>query len=847
MLKNQSITLTLRLLCVAAVSAALAACGGGSGASGSALPPAAGVGEVPLATSVASAPSAVQSASGSSFAPSSITVTFPSAPAAGHTIVVALWNNGNTSGAAIKYAAPAGWSLVDLNSSHSYHGYEVFSHVVASGESNKYVFTPTYAQREHVWTAVEVANTSGVEKHANAYVSGSTFTTPTLYPSASNDLALALNMPQASGASWTNPSGWTREVGPTSTWSGQGMVQNLSSTSGVSESAKLSTSSTGFAGILLFSPSASSGATTSSTATPSATSAPATTASTAPSTAPSVAQWSNGSAFAPSSITVKYPSTPAAGHLLVVAFWNNGQSGGAANTYTAPAGWALVNQNTSHSYMTYQVFSHIVAAGEANSYVFKPLSAAREHVWIAADSTASSVDKSGNNFVSSSTSFTTPSLAPAQSNELALALNLPDTNSSVTWTNPSGWALGTGPTSTWHGEGMKASLASTSTVSESAKLSAASSGFAGVVLLSPSQSSGTISSTPAPTAAPTSAPTTSPTTSPTSAPVPAGVASYHGCRLYPANDWFTTNLINGGSSYASNAIDPNSGNYVNNFNNAFPNDSFNGPAAFTSAGVNVETGSNLKSNASIGNLSYGYANDPYNDNPSPHHQPITTGTFMQEGTRGCTSSSGDCHVVTLNTQTCVDYETFNFDGASWNGSSYTAEGGGVENLNHPYAVESMTVTQADLPLLGTTDFGEDLSYQQSSCQPNCAIPHILGWIASGTDATPKATGGYVSPAGYGKACSSNCSYPIPMGARLRLKSSYSCPSPNTNPQANLVCNQLKQYGMILTDHEGTGYANVLRFGVKSDGSNPWNSSDLGALLSNLRITNFDVMKVGTIR
>jgi hypothetical protein len=51
--------------------------------------------------------------------------------------------------------------------------------------------------------------------------------------------------------------------------------------------------------------------------------------------------------------------------------------------------------------------------------------------------------------------------------------------------------------------------------------------------------------------------------------------------------------------------------------------------------------------------------------------------------------------------------------------------------------------------------------------------------------------------------------------------------------------------MVLSDHEG-GTQHVLRFGTTSSGVNPWHSSDLAALLNNLRITDFDVMTLGTI-
>lgn len=565
---------------------------------------------------------------------------------------------------------------------------------------------------------------------------------------------------------------------------------------------------------------------------------------TAATSAPALVQSSNGSAYAPASIAVSFSSAPAVGDVLAVAFWNNGQSSGASNTYTAPSGWSLVEQNTAHAYHTYQIFSHVVASGESNKYVFTPAAAQREHVWMAADvSHASGIDKHGNMYISGAT-FTTPSVTPSQAYDLALAFNMP--LNSATWSNPSGWTRGVGPTATWAGEGLTRSLSSTSAISESATLSSSSSGFAGIVLLAPG---GTSSSTPSPTASPsptsasTPAPTASPTASPTSAP--AGTAyTYHGCPLFTANDWLTTNLVSGGSSYVSNAVDPHSSNYINNINSNVGSINFMANTVAIDETVNLVNSSNLKATPTIQNLTYGFANDPYNDDPSPAKIEIDSGTFYQEGTRGCTSTNGDCHVVVLDTNKCVDYETYNWDGPSWNGSSYTAKGGGVENLNHPYSIEHIVVSAGDLPMMGTTDWGEDVSYQNASCQPNCAIPHIVAFLLPQPG---QANGGYVSPAdGTGRACSSYCSWPLPDGARLRLHSSYSCPSATSYPQANLLCNQLKQYGMIFDDTTGINGGGGIRLGTSSNGANPWNSSDYGQFLGKVHISDFDVMTLGTI-
>ena len=149
-------------------------------------------------------------------------------------------------------------------------------------------------------------------------------------------------------------------------------------------------------------------ATPQATATPSATPAPTPTPTLAPA---AVAQWNSGDAFAPAAVTVSLPSAPSTGDVLIVALWNNGQSDGSAETYTAPAGWTLVDQNAGNAYATYQLYSHVVASGESNAYDFAPQGGDRENVWIAADVTNASatapVDQFANAFINNDTIYTT--------------------------------------------------------------------------------------------------------------------------------------------------------------------------------------------------------------------------------------------------------------------------------------------------------------------------------------------------------------------------------------------------------------------------------------------------------
>lgn len=480
------------------------ACHGGS--HGGFLPPS----NVSRHTQAVAQPAVAQWTSGASFAPASITVSWASAPAAGDVLVVSFWNNGQTSGSANTYTPPAGWTQIDQNIAHAYATYQSFSHVVAAGEANSYVFTPSAAQREHVWLGADVSNAGAVDVSGNAYISSSTtYTTPSVTPTQNTDIALAFNMPFKSGLTWTNPAGWSAGTS-VSQWTGESLFQQLASNASTSETATLSSAATGFAAIVLVS---ASGVSATPTPTPTPTATPTATPTPTPTpggggggTAPSAMQWTSGAKYAPATITISYPTAPAAGDLLVIAFLNNGQTSGSSNTYTPPAGWNQVDLNNSHGFATYQSFAHVVGVSETNSYVFTPQQAAREHVYIAGEfANAAGIDKASDVYNASTTTYTSPALAPAQANELALVFNLPFASSTATWTNPAApWTLGTGPTSQWRGEALYETESSTAPVSETSTLSAAATGFSAMVLIDPGNA------TPTPPPTPTPVPTATP-------------------------------------------------------------------------------------------------------------------------------------------------------------------------------------------------------------------------------------------------------------------------------------------------------------------------------------------------
>ncbi len=151
-------------------------------------------------------------------------------------------------------------------------------------------------------------------------------------------------------------------------------------------------------------------------------------------------------------------------------------------------------------------------------------------------------------------------------------------------------------------------------------------------------------------------------------------------------------------------------------------------------------------------------------------------------------SSGDRHVIVINSDTCVDYELFDAhpygDGRYWKAGS-----GAIFNLrsNHLRPAGWTSADAAGLPIFpGLARFDE---------VARGVIDHALRFTAPCT--APR----YVYPA---RHQASTCSgfYP-PMGLRVRLKASVNISG--LPYQARVVAEALKRYGLILADNGSPWY------------------------------------------
>lgn len=553
-------------------------------------------------------------------------------------------------------------------------------------------------------------------------------------------------------------------------------------------------------------------------------------------------------AYAPSSLSVALTSTPTVGDVLLVFIDNNGLSAGGANTYTAPTGFQLVDSDSAanNSYWDIYSYMHVVQSGDGTTYTFTPASNVRQHVWCIAEysgvSTSGPVDKSGLHWQgSAATTYTTTSLTPSQSGDEPVAFFGDDGGTDgSTWTNAAGWNQ-RATQAKWSSQVIDGPATTTSPVSESSTVSASQTfGEPDLILLAPASGGGgggfTLPSLLTLLGVGGSGSATS---------GGGGVIPYQlgGCQVYPANDWFTTNLVTGGSSYVSNSVDSNSAAIISNMSSAGSGWNFSHDIGNDNS-MELRMGTSSTATQSISGTTI--VNDPWNDAPSNTFPWATT--WGSGGESDC--GSYDCHGTVLLTDSCTDWEAYHYGVVLWNGTTFSASAAYVHNLNYSfdsqYSTDGARITAAGLPLIGQEDWGEDeVAYNISSCQTtgSCVIPHIARFKFP----TYNAIGGhYVNPATNGQTCSANCTNALPLGGRLRLKSTYTCPSAASYPQANMVCNQLKQYGMIADDQYGGGTNYGIAMGAEANGTNPWNSTDLGQLLNNLAITDFEVMSLGTI-
>lgn len=180
-------------------------------------------------------------------------------------------------------------------------------------------------------------------------------------------------------------------------------------------------------------------------------------------------------------------------------------------------------------------------------------------------------------------------------------------------------------------------------------------------------------------------------------------------------------------------------------------------------------------------VSFTYANE---SDPGPY--PIPPDAPIEGGENG----TGDRHVLVVDTDNCLLYETWN----SWpvnEGASWRAGSGAIFDLTSN-ALRPEGWTSADaagLPIFpGLVRYDEVVE--------KGVIPHALRFTVVNSQR------GYIHPATHYASDKTDPNLP-PMGLRVRMKAGYNCS--NFSAEVQVICTALKKYGMLMADNGSDWY------------------------------------------
>ncbi len=278
-----------------------------------------------------------------------------------------------------------------------------------------------------------------------------------------------------------------------------------------------------------------------------------------------------------------------------------------------------------------------------------------------------------------------------------------------------------------------------------------------------------------------------PTPTPTPTPSPAG------CSVFPADNWWNTDI-------SSAAVDPKSATYVATI------------GAGTSLHPDFGTQYGIpfvKVDASVSRSTvvFDYAEE---SDPGPY--PIPVNAPIENGS--------DAHILMLHTGECKLYELFY---ASQSGSQWYAGAGAIWDLktNSTRPKGWTSADAAGLPIYPGLVRQEEVAAG--------VINHALRFTV------PNTQHGYVAPASHYASSSYDTSRP-PMGARFRLKASYNISGYPASMQ--VVLTALKKYGMILADNGSAWY-------VSGSPSPSWDDEAINTL-KQVHGSDFEAIAMGPI-
>ncbi|MBV8066966.1 MAG: hypothetical protein JO113_03235 [Candidatus Eremiobacteraeota bacterium] len=283
---------------------------------------------------------------------------------------------------------------------------------------------------------------------------------------------------------------------------------------------------------------------------------------------------------------------------------------------------------------------------------------------------------------------------------------------------------------------------------------------------------------------------------------PAKVPVIAGCQIFPANNWWNTDI----SKYP---LDPLSAKYIAALPGNLHPDFGHNPDYGIPFNIVPSTQKKVP-------VTFHYSSQ---SNPGPY--PIPPNAQIEGGPH----SNGDRHVLVLQKGVCKLYEMWDaypIDG----GKSWQAGSGAIFPLDtNKLRPDGWTSADAaGLPITPALIKCEEVAAGE--------IDHALRVTFSKTQA------GYIHPATH-YASNSRAPQLPPMGLRIRMKGSYDIS--HITGQAYVVAVAMKAYGMFVADNGSNWYFQ----GQGGREASCWNDNDLDQL-KNVPNTAFEVVKTGPI-
>jgi chitodextrinase len=276
--------------------------------------------------------------------------------------------------------------------------------------------------------------------------------------------------------------------------------------------------------------------------------------------------------------------------------------------------------------------------------------------------------------------------------------------------------------------------------------------------------------------------------------------SIAGCPIFPADNVWNTPIDH-------LPLDPNSSAYITTIG--------------ATKGVHPDFGSGLYEGSPIGipyNVVPGtQAKVPvefdYADESDPGPYPIPPDALIEGGP----DSDGDRHVLVLDKDHCILYETF-YSWPETDGSWYAGSGAIFDLLSHDLRPDGWTSSDAaGLPILpGLVRYDEVASGE---------IRHAIRFTV------PQTRKAYVWPARHYASSLTGTSYP-PMGQRFRLKADFDVSGFSLEVQ--VILQALKKYGMILADNGASWF-------ISGDPDERWNNDMLVGELKLVKGSDFEAI------